>query len=109
MSDGKKKRMELKIQRDIGKVVVRLKGNLDGSNACQVESVLKQLQDLPGSCRLIFDLRGVSAFEYFGVALLAQSIRRQRDKFQQVSLIGQQLSAVNVFRRFGLESTLSDK
>ena len=98
--------MQLKIQRDNGKVVMYLKGNLDGSGACQVERALERLQDLPGNCELIFDLRGVRTFEYFGVALLANSMKRQKHNFEQVSLIGLQISMENVFRHFGLESTL---
>jgi anti-anti-sigma factor len=97
--------MQLKIKRDNGKVVMHLKGNLDGSGACQVERALERLQDLSGNCMLIFDLRGVRSFEYFGVAILAKCIKRQKNNFQQVSLIGLQLSVENVFRHFGLEST----
>lgn len=97
--------MQLKIQRDNGKVVMHLKGNLDGSGACQVEGALERLQDLPRNCKLIFDLRGVRSFEYFGVAILAKSIRRQKNRFQQVSLMGLQISVENVFRHFDLDST----
>jgi len=100
-----KGRMQLKIKRDNGKVVMHLKGNLDGSGACQVERALERLQDLSGNCKLIFDLRGVRSFEYFGVAILAKCIKRQKNNFQQVGLIGLQLSVENVFRHFGLEST----
>ena len=102
-----KRRSQLEIQRDNGKVVIYLKGNLDGSSACQVESALERLQGLPGNGKLIFDLRGVRSFEYFGVAILAKSIRRQKNNFQQVSLIGLQISVEDVFRHFGLESTFS--
>lgn len=97
--------MQLKIQRGNGKVVMHLKGNLDGSGACQVESALERLQDLPKNCKLIFDLRGVRNFESFGVAILSKSIRRQKNRFQQVSLMGLQISVENVFRNFGLDST----
>jgi anti-anti-sigma factor len=104
-----KGRMQLKIQRNNGKVVMYLNGNLDGSGACQVERALERLKDLPGNCELIFDLSGIRNFEYFGVAILAKYIRKQKDNFQKVSLIGQQISVQNVFRHFGLESTLSTK
>lgn len=98
--------IQLKIHRENGKVVMRLKGNLDGSLACQVERALERIQDLPGNCRLIFDFREVRSFEYFGVALFAKSIRRQKHNFQQVNFIGLQISVDNVFRRFGLKSAI---
>ena len=102
-----KGRMKLKIQNKNGKVLMRLMGNLDGSGACQVESALERLQGLPRNSKLIFDLSGIRNFEYFGVAILAKSIRRQKNKFQQVSLVGLEISVANVFRHFGLKSTLA--
>jgi anti-anti-sigma factor len=101
--------MQLRIQQNNGEVSMHLKGKLDGSGACQVENALERLKDLPRNRKLIFDLGGVRSFEYFGVAMLAKSIRRKRNKFQQISFIGLQTSVANVFRHFGVESSPSTK
>lgn len=97
--------MQLRIQRDNAKVVIHLKGTLDGSGACQVEHTLQRLQKISKGCRLVFDLGGLRSFEYFGVAILAKSIRSQKNHFQEISLTGLETSTQNVFKRFGLEST----
>lgn len=97
-----KKYLQLKIIKTKGKVVMRLNGYLDGGGACQVEHELQQLREKARGCKLIFDLGGVRNFEYFGIAIMAKSIRRQRTHFQEVSLTGLHESNENVFRRFGL-------
>ncbi len=97
--------MQLRIQRDNEKVVIHLKGTLDGSTACQVEHVLQRLQKISKGCRLVFDLGRLRSFEYFGVAIFAKSIRSQKNYFQEISFTGLQTSTQNLFRSFGLEST----
>jgi anti-anti-sigma factor len=99
-----KGRMQLKIKRDNGKVVMSLNGYLDGSGACQVEHALRRLKKIPKDSKLIFDLGRVRNFEYFGIAILAKSIRNQRKCFQEISLTGLPPSTENVFKRFGLEN-----
>jgi anti-anti-sigma factor len=96
------KRSQLEIKRGNGKVVMHLKGNLDGSSACQVEHAMKRLEGTAEGCQLVFDFGGVRNFEYFGIALLAKSLRSQKRHFQEVSLTGLQTSTENVFKRFGL-------
>ena len=100
-----KRRIRLKIQGDHGKVVVRLNGYLDGSGACQVDHALQRLQETSKGCRLSLDLGGIRNFEYFGIAILAKSIKSQRSHFEEIILTGLQASTENVFKRFGLPST----
>jgi anti-anti-sigma factor len=75
--------MQLEIYQNNGEVLMHLRGNLDGSGACQVEHALKRLQDKANNCRLIFDLRGIRSFEYFGIAILAKRIRGQKGIFKR--------------------------
>ena len=101
---AKKKSINLKIMRSNGNVFMRIEGHLDGSGACQVERVLERLREKTRNCMLIFDLRGIRNFEYFGIAILAKIIRGQRRHFQEISLTGLQASTESGFRRFGVEN-----
>jgi len=99
-----KRRSQLEIQRENGKVVIYLKGNLNGSSACQVDHALKRLEKTPEGCELVFDFGGVRNCEYFGIALLAKSLRSHKNRFQEISVIGLQTSTESIFKRFGLEN-----
>jgi anti-anti-sigma factor len=99
-----KRRSQLEIQRENGKVVIHLKGNLDGSSVCQVDHAMKRLEKTPEGCQLVFDLGGVRNFEYFGIVLLAKSLRSQKNRFQEISLTGLRRSTESIFKRFGLEN-----
>jgi anti-anti-sigma factor len=99
--------MQLRIHQNNGSLVIHLRGNLDGTGACQIE---RALEALPGRSRdkaLTIDLSGVHRFEYFGIALLAKRIRRERHHFHEISLTGLQKPTQNVFRRFGLHGCLA--
>jgi anti-anti-sigma factor len=98
-------RMQVSIQGDRDTVVMRLRGNLDGSSACQVEQVLHRVLEKSRGRRLILDLGGVHTYEYFGVAILARSIRSQRNHFKEISFQGVPISTESVFRRFGVDGT----
>lgn len=98
-----KERMQLKIPTDNGKLGMRLNGNLDGSGACQVEHALHRLQETSKNRNLVIDFHGIRNFEYFGIAILAKSIKTQGKYFQQINLTGLLPSTENVFKRFGLE------
>jgi anti-anti-sigma factor len=97
--------MQVSIQADRDTVVMRLRGNLDGSSACQVEQALQRVIDKSAGRKLVFDLGGVHTFEYFGVAILARSIRSQRNRFREISFHGMPTSTEHVFRRFGVDGT----
>jgi len=98
-------RMQVSIRGDRNTVVMRLRGNLDGSSACQVEQALHRVLETSRGRRLIFDLGGVHTYEYFGVAILARSIRSQRNHFKEISFQGVPTSTESVFRRFGVDGT----
>ena len=98
-------RMQVSIQGDRDTVVMRLRGNLDDSSACQVEQVLHRVLEKSRGRRLILDLGGVHTYEYFGVAVLARSIRSQRNHFKEISFQGVPISTESVFRRFGVAGT----
>ena len=95
--------MELIIDKERSKVVIRLHGDLDGSSACEVEQALRRLGGARRGCNLVFDLRGIRRVEYYGLALLAQSIRKVRDQFAAISLTGLEDGTAGVLRGFGLE------
>lgn len=101
---GSKGPMHLKIQGDNGKVVLYLSGSLDGSSACQVEHAIERLEVTPEGRQLVFDFSRVQNFEYFGIALLAKSLRSHKRHFQEISLTGLQTSTEGIFKRFGLEN-----
>ena len=98
-------RMQVSIQGDRDMVVMRLRGNLDGSSACQVEQALHRVLEKSRGRKLVFDLGGVHTYEYFGIAILARSIRSQRNHFKEISFQGMPTLTENVFRRFGIEGT----
>jgi len=98
-------RMQVSIQGGRDTVVMRLRGNLDGSSACQVEQALHRLLEKSKGRKLVFDLGGVHTYEYFGVALLARSIRSQRNHFKEISFQGIPPSTENVFRSFGIDGS----
>jgi anti-anti-sigma factor len=90
--------MEIKIQKTSGDVSIKLKGNLNGSTACQIEKALDFIED-SGVVNLVIDFAQVRRLEYFGVALLANALKSQRS---QLTLTGLKPSAENLFKRFGL-------
>ena len=90
--------MEINIQKQSGDVSIQLKGNLNGSTACQVEQALDFIQDSSFS-RLEIDFAQVHKLEFFGVALLANALKRQRS---HVTFTGLKPSAKKLFIRFGL-------
>ena len=98
-------RMQVSIQGDRDTVVMRLRGNLDGSSACQVEQALHRVLEKSRGRKLVFDLGGVHTYEYFGVAILARSIRSQRNHFKEISFQGVPTSTESIFRRFGVDGT----
>jgi anti-anti-sigma factor len=102
-----KRRMQVSIQGDRDTVVMRLQGNLDGSSACEVEQALHRVVGKSTGRKLIFDLGGVHTYEYFGVALLARSIRNQRNHFQEILLKGLSAASENVFRHLGVDSAIA--
>jgi anti-anti-sigma factor len=102
-----KKRMQVTIQGDRDTVVMRLQGNLDGSSACEVEQALHRVMGKATGRKLIFDLGGVHTYEYFGVALLAKSIRDQKNHFQEVLLKGLSAATENVFRNLGVDGAIA--
>jgi anti-anti-sigma factor len=95
--------MQVSIQGDRDTVVMRLRGNLDGSSACQVERALHRVLEKSRRRKLVFDLGGVHTYEDFGVAILARSIRSQRNQFKEISFQGMPTSTEHVFRRFGVD------
>ena len=101
---AKKRRFNLKVMRNNDKVLLRLKGDLNGSSACQMEHALERLWDAAKVSRLTVDFSGVRHFDYFGVAHSAKAIRRQRYRFPEISLSGLEATTENLFKRFGLEN-----
>lgn len=90
--------MDIKIQKNSGNVSIQLKGNLDGSTACQVEQALDFIRG-SGISRLVIDFALVRRLEFFGVALLAHALKNCR---HQVTLTGLKPSGEKLFKRFGL-------
>jgi len=90
--------------RDNDKLLLRLRGDLNGSSACQMENTLERLRDLPKAGKLTVDLGGISDFDYFAAVHFARSIRRQRYRFFEISLTSLKESAENLFNRFSLEN-----
>ena len=101
---AQKHRFNLKVISNNGKVFLRLKGDLNGSSACQMEHALERLWDAAKVSRLTVDFSGVRHFDYFGVAHSAKAIRRQRYRFPEISLSGLEATTENLFKRFGLEN-----
>ncbi|MGE5311796.1 MAG: STAS domain-containing protein [Nitrospirota bacterium] len=97
--------MQVTIQGDRDTVIIRFRGNLDGSSACQVEQALHRVHEKSRGRKLVFDLGGVRTYEYFGVAILARSIRSQRNHFKEITFQGMPTSTEHVFRRFGVDGT----
>lgn len=83
-----KRRFNLKVISNKGKVFLRLEGDLNGSSACQMENTLERLRHLPQTSRLTVDLSGIRDLDYFGVVHFAKAIRRQRYRFSEISLTG---------------------
>jgi anti-anti-sigma regulatory factor len=82
---------------------MRLRGNLDGSSAWQGEQALHRVLATSRGRKLVFDLGGVRTYEYSGVAILARSIRSQRNHFKEISFQGMPTSTEDVLRRFGVD------
>jgi anti-anti-sigma factor len=101
---AQKHRFNLKVISNNGKVFLRLKGDLNGSSACQMENTLERLRHLPQTSRLTVDLSGIRGLDYFGVVHFAKAIRRQRYRFSEISLTGLKENTEGLFKRFGLEN-----
>lgn len=101
---AKKGRFNLKVIRNSDTVFLRLKGNLNGSGACEMEHALERLQHIPKAARLTVDLSGIRDFDYFGVVHFAKAMRVQIKRFREVSLTGLEGSAENLLKNFGLEN-----
>ena len=99
---AKKHRFNLKVISKKGKVFLRLKGDLNGSSACEIENTLERLSHVPKTLRLTVDLSGIRDLDYFGVVHFAKAIRRQRYRFSEISLTGLKESTESRFKRFGL-------
>ena len=97
-----KRHLQLEIQRNDEKVIVRLKGNVDESSAREVGIALERLRYVSEGAKVIFDLRGFRGSHYSGVATLARIIKGLRPHFPEISLIGLGSATENVFRRTGL-------
>jgi anti-anti-sigma regulatory factor len=90
-------RMQVSIEGDRDTVVMRLRGNLDGSSACQVEQALQRVLEKSEGRKL------VHTYEYFGVAILARGIRSRRNHFKEICFHGMPTSTEHLFRRFGVD------
>ena len=90
--------MEIDIQKRSGDVSIKLKGNLNGSTACQIEKGQNSIAG-SGVAHLAIDFAQVRRLEHLGVVLLANALKSQRS---QVTLTGQKPSGENLFKRFGL-------
>jgi anti-anti-sigma factor len=101
---AKKHRFNLKVISNNGKVFLRLKGDLNGSGACQMEHALERLRHVPKTSRLTVDLSGIRDLDCFGVVHFAKAIRRQRYRFSKISLTGLKETTESLFKRFGLEN-----
>jgi anti-anti-sigma factor len=99
---ARRKRRLVTVRKADGDIVVRLKGNLDGSAASEGEEVFWQFQGPADGCRLTLDLSGLRGFEHFGLTMFANSIRRQRRRFREVRLTGVKPEAEKLFRRLGV-------
>jgi anti-anti-sigma factor len=99
---ARQKNRRVTIQKADGDIVVRLKGNLNGSAACEVDEAFRQLEGPGDGCRLTLDLSGLRGFEHFGLTMLANSIRRQRRRFREVRLMGVKPQAERLFGRLGV-------
>ena len=101
---AQKHRFNLKVISNNGKVFLRLKGDLNGSSACQMEHALERLRDVAKTSRLTVDLTGILDLDYFGVVHFAKAIRGQRYRFSEISLTGLKKTIESLFKRFGLEN-----
>jgi anti-anti-sigma factor len=99
---ARRKRRLTTIRKGEGDIVLCLKGNLDGSAACEVEETFHQLRGPTDGCRLTLDLSGLRGFEHFSLTMLANSIRRQRRRFREVRLTGVKPQAERLFSRLGV-------
>ena len=100
----KKHGFNLKVTENKDNVLLRIKGGLDGSGACELENVLKRLRNVPKAGRLTLDLSGIRDFDYFGIVHFARAIRRQKKHFHEICLTGLEATTENLFKRFGLEN-----
>ncbi len=101
---AKKRRFGLKIMRNNANVLLRLRGDLNGSGACQMEHALERLRDVPKAARLTIDLSGIRDFDSFGVVHFAKAIRGQRYRFHEISIRGVEATTESLLKRFGLEN-----
>jgi len=93
--------MEIEIQKKNGDVSIQLKGNLNGSTACQIEQALNFIKG-SGVTNLVIDFARVRKLEFFGVALLANALKSRRN---QITFTGLKPSAEKLFKHFGLTAS----
>jgi anti-anti-sigma factor len=98
--------MEIRVKKKSGKVLLNLKGTLDGSTACEVEQVLQPLVE-GGGTRLVVDFSGVGKVEDFGVVVFARVMKSQSNQFSEITFAGLRPSIQKVFRRLGFPFTLA--
>ena len=98
--------MEIKIRKKSGKVLIHLKGTLDGSTACQVEQVFQPYVG-GGGTSLVVDFSGVGKVEDFGVVVFARVMKSQSNQFSEITFAGLRPSVQKVFRRLGFPFTLA--
>lgn len=86
-------------RREILEATVRVRGELDGSQARQVKNEVEKLRDL-GARNIMVDLRGVTSFTLFGIGML-RTFLSDLDTEEEIWIGGLPEKFKLLFKRFG--------
>lgn len=105
---AKRLSINLKTYRKNKKVIVVLRGTLDGSSAYEAKNALKRIENGAKDSMLVLDFSSIRKLEYFSIGILSKAIKSCRRKFSEIRLVGLGASTLNEFKRFGVESIFNN-
>jgi anti-anti-sigma factor len=87
-------------RKEILEATVRVRGELDGSQACRVKNEVEKLRDL-GARNIMVDLRGVTSFTLFGIGMLRTFLSNLEAEEEEIWIGGLAEKFKLLFKRFG--------
>jgi anti-anti-sigma factor len=95
--------LSLVFSRVLGRVVVDIHGPLDASTAQELRARLVDVIETQGNRELVLDLRGMTAIDGAGFAVLVDALKRTRRDGGELVLSGPTSAVTQAFREAGLD------
>ena len=97
--------LTLVFSRALGKVIVHVRGALDGASAPALNARLVDVIDNQGNRQVVLDLRKMTSVDAAGLFVLADALKRMADYGGELLLSGPTSSVEEQLRAIGLDET----